>query len=408
MDKKYFFLPIVLCCLCLGAKSQGLTNNGAKIYLAPGVFLNGGNFINKTSVADGSIDLNGTMIVRGDWTNNAANNVFVNIEPTPNGTVFLASNILQNVGGSNPTHFENLHLDSSNKVLHVNDCEVNGILTINSILELNSNKLIIDNPVPNAITYNSGCIISESQPSIGLGEIEWKIGSAMNVFEVPFGVGSNGKDLNLVFKTTTAANPATGSITFATYPTNYLNNPLPTGVSSIDGLNYEEMADRFWEVSSNYTTNPVSDITFKYNSADIDPTNNPKIDETLLQAVRYNPSLGQWTDWGPSGLSNPATKTVTVSGITGENLNQYWGLVSKTIIPNAFTPDGDFVNDVFAKGYEMKIVNRWGQELYSGKDGWDGNYKNEKVSAGTYYYIITKNEGSSNETILKGSVLLIR
>ena len=396
----------------LNVKSQGVTNNGAKIYLASGVFLNGGSFTNKTSVTDGAIDLNGTIIIRGDWENNASNNVFVNIESTPNGTVFMASNVSQNIGGSNSTHFENLHLDYSNKVLQSNNCEVNGILTINSALELNKNKLIIDNSVPNAITYNSGCIISESLPSSGLGEIEWKIGSSINTFEIPFGVGSNGNDLNLILKTTSPGTPATGSLTFATYPTNSSNNPLPSGVSSLDGFNSDEFADRFWQISSNipgaYSTNPICDVTFKYTNADINATNNPKLDETLLQAVRYNSSINQWTDWGPSGLSNPGTKTVTVSAIPSEDLFQYWGLVSKSTIPNAFTPDGDNVNDIFAKGYDLTIINRWGQELYSGRDGWDGTYKNEKVSPGTYYYVIIKSDNNNNETKLTGSILLIR
>jgi len=43
-------------------------------------------------------------------------------------------------------------------------------------------------------------------------------------------------------------------------------------------------------------------------------------------------------------------------------------------IPNAFTPNGDGVNDVFsAEGHNIKsfngiIINRWGQELYKWTD----------------------------------------
>jgi len=87
------------------------------------------------------------------------------------------------------------------------------------------------------------------------------------------------------------------------------------------------------------------------------------------------------------------------------------------ISPNAFTPNGDGVNDIFhIKGYDIKemhckIINRWGQLLYEWADltgGWDGKYKGMYVSAGTYFYIvsITNIDGSKEER--KGALELIR
>ena len=66
-------------------------------------------------------------------------------------------------------------------------------------------------------------------------------------------------------------------------------------------------------------------------------------------------------------------------------------------IPNAFTPNGDGVNDFFkVKGNNIrtisgKIFNRWGQLLYNYSDinkPWDGKYNNKYVSDGVYFYII--------------------
>ena len=57
-------------------------------------------------------------------------------------------------------------------------------------------------------------------------------------------------------------------------------------------------------------------------------------------------------------------------------------------IANAFTPDGDGINDVFLKGLDLIVMNRWGQELFRGTEGWDGTYKGSKVSPGTYFYIL--------------------
>ena len=77
---------------------------------------------------------------------------------------------------------------------------------------------------------------------------------------------------------------------------------------------------------------------------------------------------------------------------------------------NAFTPDGDGKNDIFMKGYDVRIYNRWGQLLYEGVDGWDGTFNGELLPGGTYFYVTTVYNEDRTEvvTILKGSVLLIR
>ena len=57
-------------------------------------------------------------------------------------------------------------------------------------------------------------------------------------------------------------------------------------------------------------------------------------------------------------------------------------------IPNTITPNGDGQNDVFMKGYRVKIYNRNGVMLYSGNDGWDGTYNGGPVSSDTYFYVL--------------------
>jgi len=83
-------------------------------------------------------------------------------------------------------------------------------------------------------------------------------------------------------------------------------------------------------------------------------------------------------------------------------------LVKVKVLPNAFTPfEKDGVNEIFGKGLELTIINKWGQEIYKGIDGWNGEYKNEHVSPGTYYYIIELNNGTPNAQILTGSVNVV-
>jgi gliding motility-associated-like protein len=76
--------------------------------------------------------------------------------------------------------------------------------------------------------------------------------------------------------------------------------------------------------------------------------------------------------------------------------------------PNAFTPNKDGRNDVFLKNYDLVILNRWGQELYRGTEGWDGTYKGAKCSPGTYFYVVELENITDRKSIIKGTVLLVQ
>jgi gliding motility-associated-like protein len=76
-------------------------------------------------------------------------------------------------------------------------------------------------------------------------------------------------------------------------------------------------------------------------------------------------------------------------------------------LSNAFTPNNDGTNDLFLRGLDLQIINRWGQELYKGKEGWDGTFQGKVVSPGTYFYIVTFKDFSGTETKLNGPVTLI-
>jgi gliding motility-associated-like protein len=77
-------------------------------------------------------------------------------------------------------------------------------------------------------------------------------------------------------------------------------------------------------------------------------------------------------------------------------------------IPNAFTPNGDGINDtwiienidMFPTAY-ISVFNRWGQLLYeaNGTDNpWDGKYNGKLVPTGTYIYIVNLFDGSESRT----------
>ena len=85
-------------------------------------------------------------------------------------------------------------------------------------------------------------------------------------------------------------------------------------------------------------------------------------------------------------------------------------------IPNAFTTNGDGVNDVFyvemqegATLLSFQIFDRWGEKVHDGLYPWDGNYKGEKAPEGVYVYRINIHLidlGQDEEK--RGSVTLLR
>lgn len=92
----------------------------------------------------------------------------------------------------------------------------------------------------------------------------------------------------------------------------------------------------------------------------------------------------------------------------------YSGLI---FAPNAFSPNGDGVNDIFSiiaapdcSLIYLRIYNRWGEMIFETNDiniGWDGTYKNIDQEIGTYVYIA---EGlcSNGDNFLKGTITLVR
>jgi gliding motility-associated-like protein len=86
-------------------------------------------------------------------------------------------------------------------------------------------------------------------------------------------------------------------------------------------------------------------------------------------------------------------------------------------VPNAFTPNGDDINENFSGlgqgfvNYEMYIFNRWGEPIFKSTDyanRWDGRDKSGQVSPqGIYVYLIKVKTPPGDEFTLRGSVALI-
>ena len=93
-------------------------------------------------------------------------------------------------------------------------------------------------------------------------------------------------------------------------------------------------------------------------------------------------------------------------------------LTSSLVIPNAFSPNHDEMNEVFKVKSHQNIVefhayifNRWGQKLYEWTDlegGWDGTYQGKDVKQGTYF-VLVKAKGADGQTYnIRKDVNLLR
>ncbi|MEO6820467.1 MAG: gliding motility-associated C-terminal domain-containing protein [Ginsengibacter sp.] len=87
---------------------------------------------------------------------------------------------------------------------------------------------------------------------------------------------------------------------------------------------------------------------------------------------------------------------------------------NKLYVPNAFTPNGDGLNDTWLietlavyPGAEVKVYNRYGQMVFNNKGqniSWDGYFKGSPLPAGAYVYIINL---KNNTPLIKGVVYVI-
>lgn len=75
-------------------------------------------------------------------------------------------------------------------------------------------------------------------------------------------------------------------------------------------------------------------------------------------------------------------------------------------IPNAFSPNGDGINDIFMKGVDLIIYNRLGLELFksTNKEGWDGTYNGKTIAKGDYLYVISIEGEDGRKHVNKGVV----
>jgi gliding motility-associated-like protein len=93
----------------------------------------------------------------------------------------------------------------------------------------------------------------------------------------------------------------------------------------------------------------------------------------------------------------------------------YVRILKTPVIPNAFSPNGDGVNDTWEIGYlnnytgcTVEVFNRNGQAVFNSigySKNWDGTYKGKPLPVGTYYYVINPKSG---HPVMTGYVTILK
>lgn len=160
--------------------------------------------------------------------------------------------------------------------------------------------------------------------------------------------------------------------------------------------------------------------------------------DTILargQPLRLQGSGGEIYAWSPpTGLNNPGIRdpllnwnseidlVLRVSNQQGcfgyDTINVKYYTGPEFYIPNAFTPNGDGLNDFFRftpvgiRDYAyFRIFNRWGELIFDSLDfrrGWDGYYRGRPAAIDTYLWILEGTDLNGQKISKKGTVTLLR
>ena len=178
---------------------------------------------------------------------------------------------------------------------------------------------------------------------------------------------------------------------------------------------------------SDLTTNPV--VVYLQPVVDAGPsftvlqgatiTFNPTVNSTNLNFV-WSPAVGlsSATVLKPSlTVTADQIYTLTATGQGGCTASDFMSVkvLQPIDIPNAFSPNGDGINDrweimnlIDYADCDVQIFNRYGQRIYQQSGytkAWDGTINGSPMPVGVYYYIIDLKNGLQKRN---GSVTIIR
>ncbi|MGZ4086575.1 MAG: PKD domain-containing protein, partial [Bacteroidia bacterium] len=325
-------------------------------------------------------------------TNTAVANLIINPAPTPsivtnspiciNNVLSLAASGGLSYAWTGPNGFISA---AQNPTIMANSLSVGGIYSVTATdskgctATIGSTTVINPNPVPFIVSSpNKGClplcVTYTCQVSAG-SVINWNLGNGTTASNVNAATCYYTTGTYSITTSVTDANGCPGS---ATYTAQVYPNP----VADYNYSPYKPIVNQ-------------DDVTFTDASYGANITgwnwyfmDNAQYTSTLQNPVFTYPEAGTYAVALVVKSDKGCSDTVVKSLVVGEDFG-IW-------VPNAFTPNGDGLNDVFyAKGFgitkfEMQIFDRWGEVVFSSEDinsAWDGKFqgRGDKICAEDAY-----------------------
>lgn len=415
-------IAILLSLISLWSIAQGgiITDGSNTIVIENGatVYVEGDVKLEQNSI----IASNGDLWLKGNWENNSSTNAF---DPTvTDGNVhFFGGNQL--IQGLTESHFYNLYLYGENLVKEcLVDVAVNGELHLtNTELQTHDNTVAVNNPAENAVTFDKGYVASDL-----LGGYFARATNSTNDYQFPTGNRfiSFSNRLRPITLKPTQSTPNVFAVRLAPLsPNNDVGTSITNAIAPYPISNKQveltELNELFYHNIARLQGNSPTNVTIWYEKEDgefntvahwIDKEKwmdeNFEISSTSSALNPYYP-LQKATQLNYNDFTNDAFVLATIFKI--ENI----------YIPNTFTPNNDFDNDLFLPAiafdeivsYKLTIFDRWGKRIFISGDkteGWNGNDHDKACETGTYIWTLKIKPDANNANFIEriGHINLIR
>lgn len=456
-------------------KTNSLYNNTSG---GSGVFDNAGTVVVEGDVKnDGVINAAGdTIRLSGDWVNNNSYTGTVSwVEMNGgaqqiSGTAVTTFNHLNLLGG-NTVKRQTIDAVTSGSLV-LNDAE----------LATDVNEMLVTNTAPTAITRNSGFVSSiatgkllratltssaylfpvgspsyNNPPSIFRPIEITPVTAAANTFGAMVVKGNatndgydistlddvlclvnpnfyhrlyqtNGSDvasLNIFFDPTADGDWTDQGHWDAPNRWNYIGTPTANNGYGLSAVQVAGVSDfqpePFALARKKFTVDAGPDVSITQGES---TTFNPGITAGIISLIAWTPDLSLSCNDCTGPVASPTATTrysIEVTDNAGCVVSDSLLVIvtsPQLLIPTAFSPNGDGVNDRFRilnkdlVKFTLQVYNRWGEKVYETSDpteGWDGIYKGIPQGMGAYVWTCSYQlSGQIKSSLAKGNVTLMR